>query len=1239
MEPIVDDAAASDASADGVPVQIVDYSCVTPFEEACADIEGWLRTVAAADAGNGPSRAVLAASKGDQVPWCRTHTFFYPLRTHGGGEGADVAAETSDEDATRNTNCVAELFGTLDPKPTAASRASALRHPIALHFGVDTFLLVRYDGPSSRRAPEASALLSIAATAAQQANVPIACFAPASCDDEGCFRGVLHCPIGGPPATFVHAGTFHRRALTESELPVAPLSVRVDHDTHAVSSHFRTQTVALDTLYHRHHGASPSTTVEGITELFQLNAGRTTRFVPLDGTTDRSRRRQAAISANVHKHLEVSPPLGAQWDAFVEGELNSDAETATQHQSATDDTALDPTTPRPLFLSAPSSTCGASVPCGTSVAPFRHVAVAVRWLRFDASSAAVVDNPARSSFCDLADASLVAPTSKAQPPQPASASPSPGVSPTSTTAAATDGAATAASAHKDPADIGADLRAVPPSSVELVFTWRAPGEVASIATDNVRETVSVVSSIFGSHADSGGSDADVAASAEEAEERDRAARERVYGTDVVLPTDARIDCHANAILQLPTNDTTAATVVDPLVARFAHECTHLRSVDEMYRLWLRVVDFLTAAVDGGGGDDTSIEPATPASPVERYRALVRLLDGDFVGGGDGQNGTTVPLQRTPTTLDAKLAAIAICLRDEIAAACSGDGDEGFASPTVAPLPIGRNAADGWDDSDRSMESARSSSAPSTPKGSSTSPKPKPTPTGGVSPSTTSPFDLHRHPGVGARLPTARRHAPVTPDQVRKQQRDLLAAGDSDAARRQRAHAQAEEGTALLEDMCRFKYANREGPDGQPLRPTLADFVRWYSPKDFVGETAAPPATSISAPRKTKTSPSSGGGDDPECLALLSPRMRSTSAGDNPWLAAWLRATAQPLPDLAYSPLAHVKLLLKQLAGATQEDVGTTVGCLVPAMAARRLMNARVWRLHTSAEDDASSPDFVFANLRATAARLHRAAVKAIPAEEELESACGSAAAWSAAFATALGSIETLDILTAAASTAVRMLTSSRADATVDGECHMLDGTAPNTSSGRSDTPTARWRFVDALLQRQWAKSPWARGPADVDAAARMQAHRRVRGLPASLFGTLQPDMDAAEAIPLDVWARWLAWRLLRPLKVPSAATVDVVSTHHQRQGVPSLPLTVQGRRIFAGCGVDPDHVVLAAKRVELWGYAIRPLVARSSLSSTKRDEDAASAPPLTVQVMTATFDGHGQSAYFALATTEAVAVF
>jgi hypothetical protein len=152
-------------------------------------------------------------------------------------------------------------------------------------------------------------------------------------------------------------------------------------------------------------------------------------------------------------------------------------------------------------------------------------------------------------------------------------------------------------------------------------------------------------------------------------------------------------------------------------------------------------------------------------------------------------------------------------------------------------------------------------------------------------------------------------------------------------------------------------------------------------------------------------------------------------------------------------------------------------------------------------------------------------------------------------------------------------------------------------------------------------------------AAVISARRRIRGLPAVLVGKLQPCEGSLENVPIDVWSAWFGWRLLRPARPLGAAAARRPQRSSSATGVPSLPLRVGGQDVCLGSGVDPDHVILAVKRMELWGYAARPVVKAGDVGQQHTQ------PPLSLQCMTATFDGEAGVAYYGLGVSESVALF
>jgi hypothetical protein len=1351
-------------------------------------MEQWLRNCATHDAAvSNSAAAMVVGTPGSAVlgrmDWCRRFEFYYPLRD---GPAGDIESTASSSSVMRPTNCLLELYGSLaasasvDVKTSFDDAASRqLFHPIALHFGLQTFILVRFDGLASHRSSEGDVLLSLGACAAQQAGLAVAVFAPTSTDDEGKFRGVLQAPTEILPFDAVAKGvpmirlrplSFHctrahderdgdgtRRAddmplliappappsrlrsnsnsMTPSpvtgakgrELPTVTMPpVAMDDPPHCFAAHFHTNVVQLARLYHTHHGALPASTLEGLLTHFRLNAGATTKFVPApnsDGaaTMPALMATRAAITANVRLSFDIRAPEGDDWTAFVEDELNSACESAVEASAVvrgkpSAKMRLDSTTPRALFLSSPPATCGRSVPIGASVCPFRALNIGICWEGLDADSAAVVDNTSRSMFAEL-------------------------VGGTSSDHAAT----------------GSGGGTVGPTATTIAVDWRARSEVASVTTDRVRDVVSVVAANFGdddgdndSRNDDGETNADDTA----------AQRAKVFGADVVLPTAQRLNLHATEMLT-PRAPVEAAegtpqffdrSDADPLVARFCNECAHLRSADEMYQLWLRLVDHLRAVVQGSTASSMSSGSYHPHHGDESFDAFVEKLIEQpkpvrlsYVAGlisgrrqGEHSSRPSRPLEGVQDLLAEKLAGLATCCRDEVEV---GHTIQPATPATAAKLSqaqglehgAGGEEQEGWDNHDdvnvddtvgkrQRADATKAEAGPvaredtassldtcesqegdeenkaTLPVGESeTKLLSPPRPTTPPPPGASVRRKLLMHPSIDVQYPPPRRRAPQTRDIVQQEAQTLMALGTTEAGQRLR-QAQQAESSVLFEDMNRFIWLNTRSDEqaggGKSRTILLADFVRWYSPKDFVAATLVagrPPAAALQT--------------DDLGLDYLSTRMR-VEASSNAWVTTWRKAQAACAapgaaypPDLAYDPLVGMNMILKYLGGATAEEVGSLVASAVIAMSARRLINARVWNLNlpnavagapppaadglpsgpgspmavSQTELQAATGTPLLPRLTRLALAAYRSVRKALPADTDLQSGCSSSAAWMSHYANVLSHIETLDVLTTTASAMMRMIVTTKADAFHDEAGEMMTGekrvaavaignpspsvsaspkhaasaTHPPTTTTTMEALRVRWGFIDDLIADAWTHSPWTNDTEPP--SVRTEAHRRVRGLPRALLTRLQPAADRVQLVPSALWGSWLAERLFgsrrggrymafltgvdggKPVSLPPPGSSKQAGMHPHQQ---LCPFCVKGVPVYVDSEVDSERVTLAMRRIELVGYAIRPLLWSDTGGGGGSPHAQDVGGVLSGQALTATIDFKAGQAHFALLTSE-----
>jgi hypothetical protein len=1258
--------APQESGNEPVPEQIADYSCVTPFEEVVAELEQWLRSCYVADSKKDAVRDDTASVRRAEF------VFSFP------SAAAGAEAPRGEHETERPTNCVMELFGFLTC-PTPNERPSVtLLHPIAVHFGLNCFALLRTAGSSSDRIGDGSLLLSLGATAVQAAGVLVPVFASTSSDAEGLFRGVLFAASETEP--FRHATDPTKPAacgfrpssfnitrpacgeIDHSPNQLVPLVCAARLDAHkpspttstasaqsrlakalkavplALSTQFNVAATPLERLYHEHHGRAPPSTLEGLNEVFQFSAGATTKFAspPVDGEVKWG---TACVTVNLRQYLTARAMVGEDWTAFVDDELNS--------QDAP--LKLDPTTPRPVIFATSMREAGRSVPVGTSVCPYASINVDLHWENLDADSAAVVDNPARSHFASVTGPILAASHASYQDPQSSS-------SPTS-------------NPRRAAAAVAADSSSIAPGRVGVSIVWRARSEVAATAYYTARDVASVAAAAYASGGSPDGSDD---SGTPQHRDADAKAKASVFGEDMVLPTAQRLNVHASNILR-PTGTDDGETDADPVAARFAHECVSLRSSEEFYLLWLRLVDHLKAVLEGStasrlNSDDTELESLLRRSEVDRLTYLVNLIRGRSVTGGSGPR----PFEGVRDKLWEKLAALAQCCGDEVERQASAQAlqekNEGWAKEDDVDLP-GEGSADATDSptSSLSLASCQSGETRRAPldvvEGS-------PQKTGfedalsrSASQSTTevthlwlppAPSPLLLHPDVLATIPQPRRRAPLTRDVAERHTKTLLNYGTSATGARHRAAHQAES-TSLVEDMARFIAANR-GSGGNNRRVLLADFVRWYSPKDFV---LPPAAVHVSL------SPNDLNGE-----AYLANRMKEHADG-NVWTASWRNAVehverdgaASCLPDLAYDPMAEARLILQFVGAVTQEDVGSLVAVTVVAAAARRLMSAKAWRLTLPSANGGPPTSPALPMLCGMAKKYYRATVKGIPCDTDLQSGCGSSAAWMSHFEKALAHLESLEVLTTATQAFLRTVIAHRSDAQTDAELVLMTGTADVGGVSGPSTPEVhaqRWTFVDRLLADVWCFSPWgaAEGNDNVRAvSSRADAIRRLRGLPASTMYRLQPHDLTVRAVPTELWCDWLAWRLLRPrasgfisLPPPTKAAAENRLRHAQQRRLDvgaqrvfhvhqrGCPFTANGRRLEVDSGADATLVSLAIRRAEFCGFAHRPLLQATAADDTSGSprSGAVSSLLLTAQSLAATVDFDAQQAHFSLMTSEVI---
>ena len=143
-------------SEEEVPLEIIDYSCETPFEEQVSSVEKFLRTKGA---------AALEADK----PCVLAHTY---TSLPPGGTG---------EDEGFGRKVTVQLF-------VKCSRSS---HTVVEVFNVETFLIISHDSTAYRIA-ESNHLLSTLCCSAEACRLPIPCFVPTGDIYRQTFLGRSH---------------------------------------------------------------------------------------------------------------------------------------------------------------------------------------------------------------------------------------------------------------------------------------------------------------------------------------------------------------------------------------------------------------------------------------------------------------------------------------------------------------------------------------------------------------------------------------------------------------------------------------------------------------------------------------------------------------------------------------------------------------------------------------------------------------------------------------------------------------------------------------------------------------------------------------------------------------------------------------------------------------------------------------------------------------------------------------
>eukprot|EP01027_Heterolobosea_sp_BB2_P001646 GEZU01002465.1.p1 GENE.GEZU01002465.1~~GEZU01002465.1.p1 ORF type:complete len:269 (-),score=93.88 GEZU01002465.1:31-837(-) len=136
------------------------------------------------------------------------------------------------------------------------------------------------------------------------------------------------------------------------------------------------------------------------------------------------------------------------------------------------------------------------------------------------------------------------------------------------------------------------------------------------------------------------------------------------------------------------------------------------------------------------------------------------------------------------------------------------------------------------------------------------------------------------------IPITQEHPPMTEDMIMQQQEVFSKLGTSEEATRIRARMQS---ASMLSDMQAFKAANPFGDD----KVLLEDFIRWYSPKDFV-----PPS-----PEQLNNGDNNNANNVETQQQGLSARMQVQK--NNLWRQVW--ESAKPIPAHKQKPLFdHVR---------------------------------------------------------------------------------------------------------------------------------------------------------------------------------------------------------------------------------------------------------------------------------------------------------------------------------------------
>ena len=309
-----------------------------------------------------------------------------------------------------------------------------------------------------------------------------------------------------------------------------------------------------------------------------------------------------------------------------------------------------------------------------------------------------------------------------------------------------------------------------------------------------------------------------------------------------------------------------------LVARFAFTCSQLGSHEDMYRLWLRVAGQLQGIVESSKGNLTDVFDllAVPTGLPEVRASLFHQ----------------------------KLQMLRCCLEKMYASEQTNSADSASQ----------REKGDGWDDDDDTHNDASdtpSSAAQPTPKGN--------TGSSGASGEQSTTMSACKvllglrlvRSGAAIREPPPWPQDPVTADIIFKQQKELEKLGTQSAAADSRQWLQSE---TLFADMCAFQYVN-----GAPtVEVTLADFVQWHSPKDFIQSAPNAPVESY-----------------------LSERMRPQ---DSPWQLLWRSATPTLSRMRTFHPDEHVALALKWMQDVTILQVVRVVTLYTISGAVHRFMS-------------------------------------------------------------------------------------------------------------------------------------------------------------------------------------------------------------------------------------------------------------------------------------------------------------